>query len=82
MQAEQIAALIEAGIPSAEARVESPDGTHFSAVVISPSFEGKRSLQRHQMVYRALGDSMGGAIHALSFRTYTPGEWTDAGAQS
>lgn len=81
MDTQQIAALIEAGLPSAEARVASPDGTHFSAIVICAAFNGKRSLQRHQMVYRALGDSMASDIHALSFKTYTPDEWAAADGQ-
>jgi stress-induced morphogen len=42
--------------------------------VVSRQFEGKRPLQRHQLVYRALGDRMGGEIHALSLDTRTPAE--------
>jgi stress-induced morphogen len=37
-------------------------------------FEGKRLIQRHQIVYRALGDRMREEIHALSMRTLTPAE--------
>ena len=39
---------------------------------MSAAFEGKSSVQQHQMVYAALGDAMQGAVHALSFRTLTP----------
>ena len=46
----------------------SDDGVHFAALVVAPQFEGLRPLQRHQLVYRALGDAMGGAIHALVAR--------------
>lgn len=78
MNTDQIRALILAGLPDATVEVTSPDGTHFEAVVIAADFEGKRSVQRHQMVYRALGTHMGNEIHALSFRTLTPAEWDAA----
>ena len=75
MQPEQITRLIEAAMPGATVRVMSDDNTHFEAVVIAPQFEDKRSLQRHQLVYAALGDRMGGEIHALSIKAFTPAEW-------
>ncbi len=78
MNTEQIRNLILTGLPTADVQVSSPDGTHFEAVVVSADFEGKRSVQRHQMVYKALGSHMGNEIHALSFRTYTPEEWQAA----
>ena len=58
-----------------EISVESEDNTHFRARVVSAEFAGKRPLQRHQMVYAALGAHMGREIHALSLRTLTPDEW-------
>jgi acid stress-induced BolA-like protein IbaG/YrbA len=74
MDAEQIRQLILAGVPDAEVRVWGDDGVHFEAEVVSPAFAGLRPLQRHRMVYDALGDLMGGAIHALALKTLTPGE--------
>lgn len=53
----------------------SGDGHHFEALIISTLFEGKRPVQRHQLVYKALGDRMREEIHALSMRTLTPGEY-------
>ncbi|MFO7325155.1 MAG: BolA/IbaG family iron-sulfur metabolism protein [Pseudomonadota bacterium] len=70
----QIEELIRAGLPGARVAVRSEDNVHFEAVVVSPEFEGKRPLQRHQMVYRALGERMGGEIHALQLTTLTPAE--------
>ncbi|HUO82650.1 MAG TPA: BolA/IbaG family iron-sulfur metabolism protein [Gammaproteobacteria bacterium] len=75
MNSEEITRLVEAGLPAGKAIVRSDDDTHFEAVVISPEFEGKSRLQRHQMVYAALGGSIRADIHALSIRAYTPGEW-------
>ena len=61
-------------MPSAAVEVQSPDNTHFEALVVSPEFEGTRLLARHQMVYATLGAAMGREIHALSLRTLTPEE--------
>lgn len=51
------------------------DGSHFEAVIVSPEFEGKRRIARHQLVYKALGNRMQNEIHALSMRTLTPAEY-------
>src|SRR3569833_972428 len=74
MNPEQVAQLIRAGLPGADVRVESDDNTHFAARVISPEFAGKRSLARHQLVYKALGSRMGNELHALSIDALTPVE--------
>ena len=49
-------------------------GGHFQVTVVSAAFAGKGLLQRHRMVYDALGNAMGGAIHALSIKALTPDE--------
>ena len=74
MNPEEIARLIRAGLPGAQVRVQSDDNTHFAARVIAREFAGKRSLARHQLVYRALGELMGREIHALSIEALTPEE--------
>lgn len=51
------------------------DGRHFQAIIVSAQFDGKRPIQRHQLVYAALGDRMREEIHALSMKTLTPAEW-------
>lgn len=50
------------------------DGSHFEAIIVSSAFEGKNRIQRHKVVYEALGDRMKSEIHALSMRTFTPEE--------
>lgn len=77
MEPAEIKALIENGLPGADARVFSEDNTHYAAVVIAEQFDGKRSIARHQMVYGCLGTLMGNEIHAMSIRAHTPGEWAD-----
>ncbi|TAL79735.1 MAG: BolA family transcriptional regulator [Burkholderiaceae bacterium] len=51
------------------------DGSHFEALIVSPEFEGKRPIARHQLVYSLLGERMKNEIHALSMRTMTPAEF-------
>ena len=53
------------------------DGRHWSAVIVSAAFQGKRPIQRHQLVYATLGARMHtDEVHALSMRTLTPAEWS------
>jgi stress-induced morphogen len=49
-------------------------GDHFAARVVSAAFANHRPVQRHQMVYAALGELMDGPIHALSLTVHTPDE--------
>ena len=51
------------------------DGRHFFATIVSAEFQGASRIQRHQQVYKALGDRMREQIHALSMKTLTPAEW-------
>jgi acid stress-induced BolA-like protein IbaG/YrbA len=82
MTANEVTGLIQAALPGAEVRVVTDDDTHFEAVVVAPQFEGKRSLQRHQLVYAGLGARMGREIHALSIQAYTPAEWQAAAGRA
>jgi len=74
MNPQEIEALIVAGLPGSEVQVLSDDNTHYEAVVVSDAFDGKRPLQRHQMVYATLGELVGNEIHALSIQAFTPAE--------
>jgi acid stress-induced BolA-like protein IbaG/YrbA len=69
-----VKSYIAAGIDCSHLEVEG-DGQHFNAVIVSAAFAGKRPIQRHQMVYAALGDRMREEIHALSMKTLTPEEF-------
>jgi acid stress-induced BolA-like protein IbaG/YrbA len=74
MHPDKVAELIRAGLPGADVIVESDDQTHFATRVVSAAFAGKRSIARHQMIYRALGELVGREIHALSIEALTPEE--------
>jgi acid stress-induced BolA-like protein IbaG/YrbA len=69
---------IEAGIACEHVEVAG-DGQHFQAVIVSAAFQGRSRVQRHQLVYAALGDRMREEIHALSMKTLTAEEWQRGG---
>jgi acid stress-induced BolA-like protein IbaG/YrbA len=71
---ELVKSYIAAGLDCTHLQVEG-DGQHFNAVIVSNAFVGKRLIQRHQLVYAALGDRMREEIHALSMKTMTPDEF-------
>ena len=72
---EEISARIKAGLPDAEVRVtDTGGGDHFAATVVSAAFAGRGPVDRHRLVYAALGDAMRGPIHALALTTITPQE--------
>jgi stress-induced morphogen len=76
MDPKEIEQMIEQALPGA--RVEVKDytggGDHFEALVVSPAFEGKTLVERHQLVYSALGDAMRVRVHALTLKTLTPSQ--------
>lgn len=49
-------------------------GGHFIVTIVADAFEGKTPIQRHRLVYDALGDAMQSEIHALSIKASTPAE--------
>lgn len=49
-------------------------GGHFDVTIVSSQFAGKSLLQRHRLVYDALGEAMRKDIHALSIHALTPDE--------
>ena len=72
-----IEARIRAAIADSQVSVEDTTGggDHFSAIVVASAFAGKSLLDRHRMVYAALGELMHREIHALALSTVTPEEY-------
>jgi len=77
LSAKQLEEYITQGLVCEHIQVMGDDGTHFEAIIVSPTFEGKTMVQQHQLVYAALGDRMRAEIHALSMKTYTPQKWQE-----
>jgi stress-induced morphogen len=74
MPAPEIERLIKESLPDADVRIEdlAGDGDHYRAHIVSEAFRGKSRLQQHQIVYQALGQRMGGELHALALTTSAP----------
>ena len=74
MAAEQIEALIKAGIPDAVIQITdlAGDGDHYAARVVWEGFRGMPRIAQHKAVYAALEGRMGGALHALQLTTAVP----------
>jgi len=49
-------------------------GGHYSVTIVTEQFDGKSMVQRHQLIYQALGDLMKNEIHALGINALTPSE--------
>jgi len=71
MTKESIEELIIQSIPDAKVSIEDlrGDGDHYSAIVVSKSFDGKSMIQQHKMVYESLQGKMGNELHALELKT-------------
>ncbi|AVO48569.1 BolA family transcriptional regulator [Melaminivora suipulveris] len=82
MTANELKDLIAAGLQCEHIELDG-DGRHWFATIVSPEFEGKRQIQRHQRVYATLGGRMAtDEVHALSMKTLTPAEWQDEQARA
>ncbi|HEY6394551.1 MAG TPA: BolA/IbaG family iron-sulfur metabolism protein, partial [Candidatus Binataceae bacterium] len=77
MDPKEIEDIIARGIPGAQVEVRdlTGGGDHFEAMVVSDKFEGKGLVERHQVVYNALGDAMRVRVHALTLKTLTPAQF-------
>ncbi len=63
--------LIKNSIPDAKVIIEDlrGDGDHYSATVISKTFDGKSKIEQHKMVYNSLEGKIGKELHALMLKT-------------
>lgn len=68
--------LVESTIPGARATARDLTGTqdHYELIVVSPTFVGQSTLERHREVYAALTEPLKGPLHAVALKTMTPDE--------
>ena len=50
-------------------------GFHLETTIVSNNFKDKSLIERHRMIYDAMGELMKHEIHALSMKTLTRAEW-------
>lgn len=47
---------------------------HFEVLIVASAFEDQSRIQRHRLVFDAIGDYMNTDVHALRIRAFAPGE--------
>lgn len=79
MDASVLEKKIRDSIPDAEVRAADLHGTgdHFEVVVVAQAFAGLSLVERHRMIYAALGDSMREEIHALMIQALDPDQYRE-----
>ncbi len=70
---ESLEVIDESHLHAGHAGAKSGKG-HFSVTIVCDKFVGQNAVQRHRMIYAALGDAMQTDIHALSIDAYAPNE--------
>ena len=74
MTTDDLKQRVQAHLPDANIEVTT-DGYYYNVCAVSPQFEGKRALQRQQLVYAGLKDLIAdGSLHAVNIQAYTPSE--------
>ena len=67
----EISTMIMSAFPDATLEIKdlAGDNNHYSAKIISKTFNGKSKIEQHKMVYKALKGKMGNQLHALALNT-------------
>ena len=67
----EISSLIMTAFPDATLELKDTmgDNNHYSAKIVSKTFNGKSKVEQHKMVYKALKGKMGNELHALALIT-------------
>jgi stress-induced morphogen len=71
MAGEEIVRRIQAALPGAEVSLVdlAGDDDHWEATIVSERFSGLSRVAQHRLVYQAIGEDMGGRLHALKLNT-------------
>jgi len=77
MDPEAIRGRLLATFPDALCELVDLTGTqdHYELHIASDAFRGLPALRQHRLVYQALGQDVGTAIHALALKIYLPEQW-------
>eukprot|EP00544_Gedaniella_sp_CCMP2646_P009395 CAMPEP_0202481686 /NCGR_PEP_ID=MMETSP1361-20130828/1172_1 /ASSEMBLY_ACC=CAM_ASM_000849 /TAXON_ID=210615 /ORGANISM="Staurosira complex sp., Strain CCMP2646" /LENGTH=116 /DNA_ID=CAMNT_0049109237 /DNA_START=79 /DNA_END=429 /DNA_ORIENTATION=- len=62
---QKIKAALDADDVKVTGAYDDPNGSHISIEVVSSKFEGKRPVQRQQLVYKAIWEELQGPVHAV-----------------
>ncbi len=78
--ADTLKMAVQNGLPESLVTVEDMTGTndHFQMTVVCDLFLNKSLVDRQRMVFKILGDTIGGPVHALTLKTLTTTEASNA----
>ena len=73
----EISTMIMNAFPDAALELKDTvgDNNHYSAKIISKTFNGMSKVEQHKMVYKALKGKMGNELHALALTTEEKNGW-------
>jgi stress-induced morphogen len=77
MTPDQLQSRLETLAPGTQARVVDLTGTqdHYQAIVVSPAFDGKITIEQHRMIMGIVQPEIdSGEVHALSLKTFSPSQ--------
>ncbi|MDD9950044.1 MAG: BolA/IbaG family iron-sulfur metabolism protein [Zetaproteobacteria bacterium] len=71
MTADELTAKLLESFPEAQIKTQdlTGGGDHWRVEITAKEFQGLTTVEQHQAVYKALGELMREAIHALSLQT-------------
>lgn len=71
LEGSEIIRRIKTALPNADIELQdlAGDNDHWAVTVTDKVFEGLPRVKQHQLVYKAIGDDMGNALHALKVTT-------------
>ena len=65
----------EAALHAGHAGAREGGETHYRVTIVADAFDGESRVARQRRVNAALVDEFADGLHALSIRTFTPGEY-------
>jgi len=70
---DKLEGLLKGAFPNAKINITDlvGDQDHYQVEILSELFNNQTKVKQHQMVYQAIGDVMGGELHAMSIKTGT-----------
>jgi BolA protein len=71
---QQLEIVDESHHHAGHAGARSSGGGHFQVTIVAEAFRGTTPIQRHRLIYAALGEELKQDIHALSIQARAPGE--------
>ena len=74
--ASKVEVLDQSQLHAGHTQAQESGGGHYTVIVVAEIFTGKKTLERHRLVYQALANKFQTEIHALSIGAYSLEEYS------